>query len=112
MLLPLDIRMVVSLELEQSSLSVLTTRTIGAARTSGIIWQTNKWYVCGQARSDTKILYKRRRKRRRNIKPGSTTLTRGTDKISRGKLEDIARQIIDLNDQNDTDRHFWSHCRR
>ena len=41
------------------------------------------------------------KKRRIVIKLGSTTLTRGTDKISRGKLEDIARQINDLNDQNE-----------
>ncbi len=35
-------------------------------------------------------------KKRIIIKIGSSTLTRGTDQISRGKIEDIARQIIDL----------------
>ncbi len=33
------------------------------------------------------------------VKLGSSTLTAGTDKISRGKIEDIARQIIELKEQ-------------
>jgi len=32
------------------------------------------------------------------LKIGTSTLTRGTDRLSRGKIEDIARQILSLND--------------
>ncbi len=35
------------------------------------------------------------------LKLGSSTLTGGTDKISRGKIEDIARQIVKLRDDYD-----------
>ena len=35
------------------------------------------------------------------IKIGSSTLTAETDRISRGKIEDIARQIIELRDEYD-----------
>lgn len=38
-------------------------------------------------------------KKRIAIKIGTSTLTEGTDRISRGKLEDIARQLVEL--QND-----------
>ena len=40
-------------------------------------------------------------KKRIVIKLGSTTLTQGTSRISRGKLEDIARQINELKEQNE-----------
>jgi len=40
------------------------------------------------------------------LKIGTATLTRGTDNISRGKLEDIARQILELKD----DYHFIIVC--
>ena len=33
------------------------------------------------------------------VKIGTSTLTMGTDRISRGKLEDIARQLIKLKDK-------------
>jgi len=33
------------------------------------------------------------------LKLGTSTLTRGTDRLSRGKIEDIARQILALRDQ-------------
>ncbi|MEM8906423.1 MAG: glutamate 5-kinase [Bacteroidota bacterium] len=35
------------------------------------------------------------------LKIGSSTLTRGTDQISRGKIEDLARQILALQDRYD-----------
>jgi glutamate 5-kinase len=35
------------------------------------------------------------------IKIGTSTLTMGTDRISRGKIEDIARQIVKMKDQYD-----------
>ena len=35
------------------------------------------------------------------VKIGTSTLTMGTDRISRGKLEDIARQLVKLRDQYD-----------
>lgn len=35
-------------------------------------------------------------KKRIAIKIGTSTLTEGTDRISRGKIEDIARQLVDL----------------
>ena len=35
------------------------------------------------------------------IKIGTSTLTAGTDRISRGKIEDIARQIVELRDNYD-----------
>lgn len=38
-------------------------------------------------------------KKRMVLKLGTSTLTRGTDSISRGKIEDIARQIKSLSDQ-------------
>ncbi len=41
------------------------------------------------------------KKKRIVIKLGSTTLTEGTDRISRGKLEDIARQINELKEENE-----------
>ncbi len=41
------------------------------------------------------------KKKRIVLKLGSTTLTRGTALISRGKLEDIARQINELKDENE-----------
>lgn len=40
-------------------------------------------------------------KKRIIIKIGSSTLTRGTNQISRGKIEDLARQIIALREQYD-----------
>ncbi len=40
-------------------------------------------------------------KQRLVLKLGTSTLTRGTDSISRGKIEDIARQIKSLNEQYD-----------
>jgi glutamate 5-kinase len=41
----------------------------------------------------------RRVKQRILLKVGTSTLTRGTDSISRGKIEDIGRQIVKLQDQ-------------
>ena len=41
------------------------------------------------------------KKKRIVIKLGSTTLTKGTALISRGKLEDIARQINELKEENE-----------
>ena len=41
------------------------------------------------------------KKRRIVIKLGSTTLTQGTSRISRGKLEDIARQINELKEDHE-----------
>lgn len=41
------------------------------------------------------------KKKRIVIKVGSTTLTKGTARISRGKLEDIARQINELKDDHE-----------
>ncbi|MEL6802460.1 MAG: glutamate 5-kinase, partial [Bacteroidota bacterium] len=35
------------------------------------------------------------------IKLGTSTLTRGTDKISRAKLEDIAQQVVSLRNAYD-----------
>lgn len=40
-------------------------------------------------------------KRRIAVKIGTSTLTLGTKIISRGKMEDIARQIIELQDEYD-----------
>lgn len=33
------------------------------------------------------------------VKVGTSTLTAGTDRVSRGKLEDIARQLVELNER-------------
>ncbi|PWJ43079.1 glutamate 5-kinase [Sediminitomix flava] len=41
------------------------------------------------------------RKPRIVLKVGTSTLTAGTDRISRGKIEDIARQLIELRDTYD-----------
>ena len=40
-------------------------------------------------------------KKRIVVKIGTSTLTGGTDMISRGKMEDIARQIIELQEEYD-----------
>jgi len=46
-------------------------------------------------------MVKSENRKRMVLKIGTSTLTRGTDSISRGKIEDIARQIKSLSDEYD-----------